>query len=131
MLINLSNHPLNKWSEAQRRAAEGLFGTVVDIPFPTIEPTATLNDVEKTVMDYVQNCILHLKQHTTDKNQAIHIMGEYTFVYLFVKEMEKQKIQCVASTTERMATDNADGTKNTLFQFVQFRPYFEIKKDTL
>jgi hypothetical protein len=53
-------------------------------------------------------------------------MGEFTFTYQFVKEMEKRNIPCVASTTERIVTDNPDGSKTTVFKFVQFRPYFEL-----
>ncbi len=38
--------------------------------------------------------------------------------------LEKLGILCVASTTERIVTDNPDGSKTTVFMFVQFRPYF-------
>ena len=33
MLINLTNHPLSKWDEAQLQAA-AQYGECVDIPFP-------------------------------------------------------------------------------------------------
>jgi len=127
MLLNLSNHPLSKWSPKQRGAAEGLFGAIVDIPFPAIEPMASLEEIEKMVQDYVQLCLTHLEQHNDyAEENAVHIMGEYTFTYLFVREMEKRGILCVASTTERIVTDNPDGSKTTFFEFVQFRPYFII-----
>lgn len=97
MLLNLSNHPLSKWSDKQRGAAEGLFGTIIDIPFPAIEPTASLDEIEKIVQDYVQLCLTHLNQYDEyTKENVIHIMGEFTFIYLFVKEMERRNILCVA-----------------------------------
>jgi hypothetical protein len=121
MLLNLTNHPFSKWSEKQRGAAEGFYGSVVDIPFPAIEQTATLDQVNKIVQDYVQLCHTHLDRCYEDEEaNAIHIMGEYTFTYQFVKEMEKRNILCVASTTERIVTDTPDGSKTTVFQFVQF-----------
>jgi hypothetical protein len=127
MLLNLSNHPLAKWSANQRGAAEGFFGTIVDILFPALDPRASLTETEKIVHDYVQLCIAHLTQADDyAKENAIHIMGEFTFTYQFVKEMEKRNIPCVASTTERIVTDNPDGSKTTVFKFVQFRPYFEL-----
>jgi hypothetical protein len=51
MLLNLSNHPSDKWSDKQREAAlaiskklvkkagEGKIG-IIDIPFPNIPPAA-------------------------------------------------------------------------------------------
>jgi len=91
MLLNLSNHQLSKWSDTQRGAAEGLFGAIVDIPFPAIEPMASLEEIEKMVQDYVQLCLTHLEQHNDyAEENAVHIMGEYTFTYLFVREMEKR-----------------------------------------
>lgn len=38
--------------------------------------------------------------------------------------LEKRGILCVASTTERIVTENPDGSKTTVFRFIQFRPYF-------
>jgi len=55
-------------------------------------------------------------------------MGKFTFTYQFFKEMEKRSIPCVASTTERIVTENPDGSKTTLFKFVQFRPYCELQE---
>jgi len=131
MLLNLSNHPHSKWSPKQRAAAEGLFGIVLDIPFPALEPTVSFEEIEKQVQEYVQLCLTHFAQYKDfeyTKEHAIHIMGEFTFTYLFVKEMERRGLPCVASTTERIVTDNPDGSKTTVFQFVQFRPYFNVQR---
>lgn len=128
MLLNLSNHPLSKWSREQRAAAEQQFGAIEDVPFPQLDPAASLNDIQVIVDDYVNKCLRRL-EHETPPN-AIHLMGEFTFTYLFVKEMQKRGILCVASTTKRLVTDNPDGSKTTIFQFVQFRPYFALTSES-
>lgn len=42
MLINLSNHPYEKWDETQKQAAIEAFGRVEDYPFPPIDPNGKL-----------------------------------------------------------------------------------------
>jgi hypothetical protein len=118
MLINLSNHPLSKWSDQQRQAAEKQFGKIVDLPFPTVPTDADLDRVIELVNEKVEECMkifIESKQISSDKNSnhdAVHIMGEMTFVYQFVDKMSEQGILCVASTKK-------DGSN----EFVQFRSY--------
>lgn len=38
MLLNLSNHPSSLWCDEQKKAAETLFGEIVDLPFPQVDP---------------------------------------------------------------------------------------------
>jgi len=148
MLLNLSNHPKAKWDERQLAAAAREFGAVEDMPFPQIDPNASLDDVARIAHEYAEKCEQVLKarsdelnalsdpsgsgteSRTTNTPNAIHLMGEFTFTYQFVKEMEKRGILCVASTTERIVTeDTQDPTKKTtIFRFVQFRPYFVLKQ---
>lgn len=136
MLLNLSNHPKAKWDERQLAAASR-FGAVEDMPFPQINPNASLDDVARIAREYADKCEQRLSTHAvggtesraTSEPHAIHIMGEFTFTYLFVREMERRNILCVASTTERIVSDNPDGSKTTLFRFVQFRPYFNLNPE--
>lgn len=130
MLLNLSNHPLAKWSAEQREAAQRQFGRVQDVLFPAVDPTASLAAVEQVVDDRVQSCLDLFSAEPDTQSNAVHIMGEYTFTYLFVKEMAKRNVLCVASTTERIVTENADGSKTTVFKFVQFRPYSTLTATT-
>jgi hypothetical protein len=142
MLLNLSNHPKTKWDERQLVAAASEFGAVEDIPFPQIDPGASLEDVARIAYEYADKCeqVLNARSdelnavsgppvggtesRTTNESNAVHLMGEFTFTYQFLKEMERRGIPCVASTTERIVADNPDGSKTTVFKFVQFRPYF-------
>lgn len=128
MLLNLSNHPKAKWDERQLAAATNAFGAVEDMPFPQIDPTATLDDVARIAHDCADRCEHALNEHA-DESNTVHLMGEFTFTYLFLKEMERRRISCLASTTERIVTENADGSKTTVFKFVQFRPYFNVNPE--
>lgn len=116
MLINLSNHPSTKWSEKQLAATTSAYGTVTDIPFPHINPSATLDEVSMLVDDYISN-IKKMPPAT------VHIMGELTFTHLFVCECERIGIKCVAATTDRLV-EEVEGKKVVTFDFVQFRSYF-------
>lgn len=130
MLLNLSNHPKTKWDYAQLQAALDQFGSVEDVPFPPIDPKASQQEVTVIAQEYVDKCLDILAKAPNEASHAVHIMGEYTFTYQFLKEMEKRGILCVASTTERIVTeDPADPTKKiTVFKFVQFRPYFDTQQ---
>ncbi|MFQ6116057.1 MAG: CRISPR-associated protein [bacterium] len=121
MLINLSNHPSDRWSEEQKRAAQ-VYGEIVDLDFPEIDPDASLNEVEGAVERYVARCMTLLEK-SQQKENAVHIMGEMTFVYQFVKRMSARGVTCLAATTERLVEERKPGEKYARFRFVQFRPY--------
>ena len=116
MFINLSNHPSDRWSEDQRKAAHSLAGYIQDLPFPQIDPNASRKDVERLALEYFEK----IKKYAC----PVHVMGESTFVYHFVKLCEQDGIPCYASTTKRVAMENPDGSKTSVFEFVQFRRYF-------
>jgi len=121
MFINFSNHPADKWSPEQRHAAESLAGRIVDVSFPNIDPASSSEDVKRLALEYFDRIV----EDSPDNNHdVIHVAGEMTFVYHFVKLCERSGIPCVAATTERMVKENPDGTKTVAFEFKQFRSYF-------
>ncbi|MBN2089189.1 CRISPR-associated protein, partial [candidate division KSB1 bacterium] len=126
---NLSNHPVESWSENQLAKAKELYGNTIDIKFPDIAPEASLAEIIYLVNQYIEKCLAQLGNknfNTTDyESDAIHVMGEMTFVFQFVRLMSELGISCVASTTKRKSTDAKDGIKTSQFEFVQFRPYTE------
>jgi hypothetical protein len=122
MLINLSNHPQNKWDIRQIEQATKLYGSIRDIAFPAIDPLDKLDVIKKMALNYASTCIDLLKK-SRDAENAIHVMGELTFCYQFVKIMQQQNIQCIASTSERTVAYTQDG-KVSLFIFQQFRNYY-------
>ena len=118
MFVNFSNHPFRYWGNKQREASRD-YGELVDMPFPQIVPNATDEELLKLSLEYVQR-ILSLAD---PKTITVHIMGEMTFTFMVVTKLKELGIKCIASTTERKTTYNADGTKVSEFQFVKFREY--------
>jgi len=116
MLINLTNHPLDKWDTAQQKLAEKIYGEIVDIPFPNIPPEADELYIENLAKKYLQKILEY-------KPQAVHVQGEFTFTYKVVSLIRQQNIKCLASTTERLMTENEDGSRTYNFKFVRFREY--------
>ena len=121
MLINLSNHPFEKWDVGHKQAAFREFGIVEDFPFPEVDPMATSEEVERLAKSYLFECREKLK--TSDGlPDAIHISGEPCFLFKFVTLAKAQGVTCVCSTTRRLVTTDGN-TKTSIFQFVQFRKY--------
>jgi len=121
MLINLSNHPFNKWQNTQLQSAKNLFSDVFDYPFPSIPPYADTQQVELLAFNTAKDIISLIAQYPNQIN-AVHIMGELTFTFAIVNILLKQNISCVASTTTRNVSE-IDNKKITEFSFVAFRPY--------
>lgn len=118
MLINLSNHPSSKWSEAQTQSAHQ-YGDIVDLPFPKVDPKGDETDVVNLAEEYFQK-VLDLANGT---NVTVHLMGEMTLTYALVQRLQKIGIVCVASTTQRVSIDLPDGRQESVFKFVKFRKY--------
>ena len=115
MLLNLSNHPSQKWTTKQKETASQSYGTIEDLPFPQIPPEATSDDVHLLVEKY------YVKIRQLDP-KAVHLMGEMTFTYALVRQLKAIGIPCIASTTHR-TVEEKDGKKIVLFDFIQFREY--------
>ena len=119
MLINLSNHPSDKWSAEQTAAANAQFGEIVNLPFPLIEPNATKEDIARIAQHY----LIRVQQIGLPNNTAIHIMGEMTLTYQLVVLLKDAGYRCYASTTMREVYEQEPGKKTVIFQFVKFREY--------
>ncbi len=115
------------------QAAAQSFGEVRDLPFPAIAPNADLNTIIVIAQEHVQKCrnqfdhFQNPESSIKDPESAIHVMGEMTFVYQFVKLATAAGLRCVASTTERLAVDHPDGSKTSEFRFVRFRDYEKME----
>lgn len=119
MLLNLSNHPSFNWSNEQKDAAIRQFGGIVDLPFPMIDPDASLESVEELAEETYERII---SMNLIDL--SVHVMGELTFCYAFLKILELKGIAAYASTTHREVVVNESGVKTSVFRFFKFRPYF-------
>lgn len=119
MLINISNHPSEKWSQRQLEASLSYGALVTDIPFPTIDASSANDEIIADADKYSNEIIKHYNPET----DAIHIMGEMTFTYSLVKRLRKAGFRCVASTTERVKQQLPDGSFISEFRFQSFRDY--------
>ena len=121
MLINLTNHPLSRWSDKQKAAAE-VYGEIVDLPFPIIDETGdeTYINIKELVEEYFQR-IMKLSE---GREVFVHLMGEMTFSFALVALLLRNGVVCLASTTKRIVKTDAMGTnKEVVFQFERFRRF--------
>ena len=124
MLINLSNHPSDRWGEKQMHLTNEMFGAVLDLPFPPIDPEADENEVKELANDYFNRVTAIFDECANEpKPNAVHIQGEFTFVFALVSLLLSSGIKCVASTTRRTVEEEANGKKISVFEFVKFREY--------
>jgi hypothetical protein len=118
MLINLSNHPSTFWKEEQKKAAV-LYGKVVDLPFPEVDPEKDEAYIDLLANEQVQK-ILTL---SSEKDITVHLMGEMTLTVAILKRVQALNITCIASTTRRMVKEDDNGHKELTFKFERFRKY--------
>lgn len=122
MLINLSNHPAFKWSETQIAAAHRLYGEIVDLSFPQVDPSADENEIDSLAVQYVKL----VADMAADKPATVHLMGEMSLTFALVALLQKAGFSCVASTTQRIVNEFPNGRKEVQFQFVRFRKYPQL-----
>lgn len=128
MLINLSNHPSEKWSSVQKTDAINQFSEIADITFPHIDPEADENYIVELAKSYRDECINLFKEKSVNKykDNGIHIMGEFTFTYALVNLLLNEGIKCLASTTKRIIKELDTNKSEVTFEFVRFREYKSI-----
>jgi hypothetical protein len=115
MILNISNHPKDKWQLAQVKEAVEKFGEIRDYPFPHISPFMPSSELDMLVLNTGSEIAMLCPQ-------AVHIMGEMTFVFKLVTFLKKKGIRCIASTTSREVVEKGN-KKTSSFNFVQFREY--------
>jgi len=124
MLINISNHPSAKWSETQKQMALDVYGSVTDINFPAVDPELSKAEIIKLAKQYYDKIMPLIDECANHpKPVAVHIQGEFTFVYNLVEMLKMSGIICIASTSKRNVVEKGDGQKIVKFEFVQFREF--------
>lgn len=119
MLLNISNHSSENWSDKQLEATKAFGGGVEDMPFPMISAVASCSDIITLSVMYANDIV---KRYNSDAD-TIHVMGEMTFTYALVKRLREAGFRCVASTTERVKLQLPDGSFISEFRFQSFRDY--------
>lgn len=118
LFINLSNHPVAEWGEAQKTAAKQ-FGEAIDMPFPAIDATSDINAIIALANEH----LLKVQQLASPLNATVHLMGEQTFCYSLLKRLQRAGYKCVASTTKRSVITNGNNERIVSFCFDRFREY--------
>jgi hypothetical protein len=128
MLINISNHPSSDWPGNQKNAALIVFGEITDIRFPYIDPASGPDVIMVVAHKYADQCFQQLNNITMEQYpHAVHIMGEMTFCFTLVSLLQRRGIRCLASTTERIVSQNGN-QKSSEFRFIRFRDYPNLMK---
>ena len=113
-LINISNHPSEKWEENQKRD----FEEVVDMPFPNIVLHSNFDQIADQLYDKVRE---HLKARPWDT--AIMVQGQHPATFAIVACFLNAGYKVLSAYTERMSVDNVDGTKTSKFVFGGYQEY--------
>jgi hypothetical protein len=114
MFVNVSNHPVAKWSPEQIAAAVHLAGDIVDLPFPNVPPMASTADVTALAKGIVA------KLSDNDPGVAM-VQGEASLCFELSRMLLVLGWQVVVACSERNAVDGPDGKKIVTFEFAQFR----------
>ncbi len=118
MFINHTNHLSQYWSQEQLAEAHQ-YGEVIDLPFPSIDPQASSDEVMDLAQEYAGRIIaLH--------PSAVLCQGEFVYCHALVERLLAVGITVLAATSERVVEEfshNGINEKRVNFQFVQFREY--------
>jgi CRISPR-associated protein Csx16 len=118
VFVNISNHPSDRWSPAQRQAALRYAPEIQDWPFPSVPATAET----VTVVAIADDLVAALMREVPGVTHAM-VQGEFTLVQALVRRLEGRGISCLSATTRRELIEDDGGVKTTRFEFVRFREY--------
>ena len=124
MFINYSNHPSDRWSEEQIKAAEKEYGRITDLPFPNVEVSFTRDEIHKLAEKEAEK-IIGLLSESPEEN-AVMCQGEFTLCFSVVSMLQKAGIRAVSAVTERITEEtmeNGESVKKSIFRFAGFREY--------
>lgn len=126
MLINLSNHHSDKWISEHQVEAINKFSNITDLPFPNILPDEDEKYINELAKSYKIKCFEIFAAASEKENNAVHIMGEFTFTFALVNLLMSEGIKCVASTTKRIVKELDNNKNEVTFEFVRFREYMTL-----
>jgi len=125
-LVNLSNHPSDKWSDLQKSG----WGAIIDIPFPEIHIDSNFDRIADSMYDKVKN------MEAIDLNPGnctIMVQGQHPATFSMVACFINAGFTVLSAFTERIVTDNTDGSKTSVFRFGGYQRYWSryVQQDFL
>ena len=124
IIVNVSNHSPDTWTQGQRDACKNL--PILNIPFPYVDAEWGKPEIERLADRLVEKILHDLTERLgrpPEKGTAVHVMGEYTLTHNLVIRLKKMGFKTIASTTRRETAVGLDGKKKREFKFVRFREY--------
>ncbi len=118
VFVNLSNHPSERWGDAQKQAATALAPEIHDWPFPPVPPEADTEEIAELADGIVDG----IARQYPGITHAM-VQGEFTLVNTLVRKLQQRGIVCLSATTRRDVIEADGDIKTTRFEFVRFREY--------
>lgn len=125
--LNLSNHPVATWSDAQREHAAALgHGSPCELAgaMPLVPPEADSAAVWALAREVAARAI-------AQGARGAMVSTDFTFTWALVCVLEAAGVRCYAATTRREVTElrRSDGAseKTAVFRFVRWRAYREAE----
>jgi len=115
--FSISNHPVSKWPDAQKKAALELGGEIREIPFPSPSADASNEDISKSAD-------LIAAQVPDEAIAMVH--GENTTAYAIAKRLRARGLRVVApkhSRQEQSETQEEKIVKTSVFIFLGWWDY--------
>lgn len=114
MLINFTNHPSSLWSGKQREAAAA-YGSILDLPFPEVDPQWTTREVVALAEAY-------LERIAAMEPAAVVCQGEMGLSFCVAEGLMRRGVLVLAACSRRICRQEG-ATKTVVFEFEQFRAY--------
>ena len=116
ILINVSNHPSEGWSEEQKKGWDG----IVDIQFPAVDPGLNEKEIWALGGELVRVIENKMAENST---RYIMLQGEFSLcaVVQFLLSIHDGVVFCYP-TTERKVTVEGD-KKISIFRFKRWRMF--------
>lgn len=136
MFFNISNHPAHveksTWSAEQIAEAMTLGGDVVDIPFPTVTPEMSDEQIADEARDVAVAVAFAAGTHLAGEKSAAMVAGEYVTTIRIIADLQKLGIPCYFGQSNRVAEERVEDGKVVVvhkFVFAGFRkvPDIEVK----
>ena len=122
VFVNFTNHPSEKWNNKQRSAALE-YGSIIDLPFPSISPEFTDSEL-KNLADLYVSKILELSP------ACVLCQGETVFSCLTAYILTSHNVNTVSAVSRRNVTESIDPNgrtvKNSVYEFECFRKFIFI-----
>ena len=115
IFINFTNHPSQMWENTQKRAALNYGESILDLPFPHVDPMADEMDLQNLAEEKASEI---LSLHPT----AVLCQGESGLCFSVVRRLQKAGVRVLYACSERKVRVEGS-TKTVQFDFVKFRRY--------